>query len=111
MAFLLFWLPARGRLLVGEEVGVETEEVGVENGADGDELLCVDGLLVEDFLQGTWGDADLLGKPGVGLALAAKFIADGGSDMYLHGRRVFRGCGCKDTNLFLSGKALFQSEK
>ena len=84
MAFLLFWLPARGRLLVGEEVGVETEEVGVEDGADGDELLCVDGLLVEDFLQGTWGDADLLGKPGVGFPLSAQLVADGGAYVYLH---------------------------
>lgn len=95
----------------GETVGVKAEEVGPEGMTDGGELFCVDGGFVEYFLQRAGGDANLLGKPGVGLALAAKFIADGGSDMYLHGRRVFRGCGCKDTNLFLSGKALFQSEK
>lgn len=55
----------------GECVGVVAEQVDTEGSADGEELLGVDAGLVEEFLECARGDADAVGEPLVGVALAA----------------------------------------
>ena len=72
------------RLLVGKIVGVGAEEIGMERGANGDQQVGVDGGLVEDFLQGAGGDANLFGQPCIGVALSTQFVADDGSYVYRH---------------------------
>ena len=69
----------------GEEERIGLKEVGVEDSADGEELLGVDRGAVEQALEGALGDADALHKPFVGVALAAEFVADKVAYMYLHG--------------------------
>lgn len=44
--------------------------------ADTEQLLCINGGFIEKFLQGARGDTDLVGEPGVGVALATQFFAD-----------------------------------
>lgn len=68
----------------GEGLGVRLEEVGVEGLADAEEQLGVDGGLVVEALQGARADADALGKPFVGMALAAQFVANKVAYVYLH---------------------------
>ena len=68
----------------GECVGVVAEQVDAEGAADGEELLGVDGGFVEEFLEGARGDADAVGEPLVGVALAAQLVADKVSYVYLH---------------------------
>ena len=61
------------------------EKVGAEGLADAEQLLCVNGGLVVDALQGARADADTVGKPLVIMALPPQFLADKMSYMYLHG--------------------------
>ena len=68
----------------GERVGVVAEQVDAEGAADCEELLRVDAGFVEEFLEGAGGDADAVGEPLVGVALAAQFVADKVSYVYLH---------------------------
>lgn len=72
----------------GERVGVVAEQVDAEGAADGEELLGVDAGFVEEFLEGARGDADAVGEPLVGVALAAQLVADKVAYMYL----LHRGC-------------------
>lgn len=69
---------------VGERVGVMAEQVDAEGAADGEELLGVDAGFVEEFLEGARGDADAVGEPLVGVALAAQLVADKVSYVNLH---------------------------
>lgn len=68
----------------GECIGVVAEQVDAEGTADGEELLGVDAGFVEEFLEGARGDADAVGEPLVGVALAAQLVADKVSYVYLH---------------------------
>lgn len=65
-------------------MGVRLEEVAVEGLADAEQQLGVDGRLVVYALQGARSDTDSVGKPLVGVALAAEFIADKVAYVYLH---------------------------
>ena len=65
-------------------MGIREKEVGVESLADAQEQLGIDGGLVEEALQGAWTDADALGEPFVGVALAAQLVADKVAYVYLH---------------------------
>lgn len=67
-----------------ERVGVVAEQVDAEGAADGEELLGVNAGFVEEFLEGARGDADAVGEPLVGVALAAQLVADKVSYVYLH---------------------------
>lgn len=70
------------RLDVGvERVGVVAEQVDAEGAADGEELLGVDGGVVEELLQGARGDADVVGEPLVGVVRAAQLVADKVADV------------------------------
>ena len=68
----------------GDGLGVGLEKVGVEGLADAEEQLRVDGRLVVDALQGARTDTDVVGKPLVGVALAAELVADKVAYVYLH---------------------------
>lgn len=68
-------------MLYGKLFRVGLEQVGVECRADERQLVGVDGLFVEDFLKGARRDTDLLGEPGVGVALATQLFAYESTDM------------------------------
>ena len=53
------------------------------------QVLCIYGRFVEEFLQGAWRNAYLLGQPSVGVALAAELVADKVAYVYLHNVRGF----------------------
>lgn len=59
-----------------QQGGIETEEVGMEDPRDAEELTGVDILLVENLVDGAGGDTDLLGQPQIGLLLPSQFLAD-----------------------------------
>lgn len=69
---------------VGEGLGVGLEEVYVKGLADAEEQLGVDRRLVVYALQSARGDTDTVGKPFVGMALVAQFVADKVAYVYLH---------------------------
>ena len=52
--------------------------------ADAEELLCVDGGLVVEPLEGTAVYVQLVSEPLVGMALATQLVADKVAYMYLH---------------------------
>ncbi len=54
--------------------------------------MGIDGGLVVDALQGTCGYANALGQPLVIMALAAKFIADKVTYVYLHRGAICAAC-------------------
>lgn len=56
----------------------------MEGLADAEEQVGVNGGFVIDALQGARGDTDAVGKPLVGAALAAQFVADKVAYVYLH---------------------------
>ena len=60
------------------------EQVDAEGAADGEELLCVDRGLVEEFLERARCDADAVGEPLVGVARAAQLVADKFANVNLH---------------------------
>lgn len=68
----------------GEGLGIRLEEVNVESLADAEEQLGVDGGFIVNALQGARTDTNSVGKPLVGVALAAEFIADKVAYVYLH---------------------------
>ena len=70
-------------------LGIAGEKVDAESTADEEELLGVDGSLVEQLLKGARGDVDLVGEPLVGVARAAQLVADDVAYVYLHS-----GCCC-----------------
>lgn len=76
----------------GEGLGIGVEEVGAEGLTDAEEQLGVNRRLVVDALQGTWGDTNAVGEPFVGVALAAKFIADKVTYVYLHRGAICAAC-------------------
>lgn len=61
-----------------------SEQVDAEGTADGEELLRVDGGLVEEFLERARCDADAVGEPLVGVARAAQLVADKVANVNLH---------------------------
>lgn len=89
----------------GERVGVMAEQVDAKGSADGEELLRVDGGLVEEFLEGARCDADVVGEPLVGVTRAAQLVADKVANVNLHSgcffvvrrhpyrRRILRAAG------------------
>ena len=68
----------------GEGLGIRQKEVGVEGLADAEEQVGVDGGPVIEALQGARGDTDVVGKPFIGVALAAQLVADKVAYVYLH---------------------------
>ncbi len=76
----------------GKQSDVRLEKVGAEGLADAEQLLCVNGGLVVDALQGARADADAVGKPLVIMALPPQFLADKMSYMYLHGVAICAIC-------------------
>lgn len=73
-------------------MGIGVEEVGAEGLTDTEEQLGVNRRLVVDALQGTWGNTNALGEPFIGVALAAKFIADEIAYVYLHRGAICAAC-------------------
>lgn len=65
----------------GECVGVVAEQVDTEGAAYGEELVGVDGGVVEELLQGARGDADVVGEPLVGVVRVAQLVADKVADV------------------------------
>ena len=63
---------------------VGLEEVCVKGFADVEQQLGIEGGFVEDALHRAGGDVDLLGEPLVGVALAAQFVVDNVTYVYLH---------------------------
>jgi len=68
----------------GEGGRIGMEEVDIEDSADAEELLGVDGRMVEETLHGAAVDTQLVGQPLVGTALPMQLVADDGANMYLH---------------------------
>ncbi len=68
----------------GEGLRIRGKEIGVKGLADAEEQVGVDGGLVVDALKGARTDTDLVGKPFVGVALAAQLVADKVAYVYLH---------------------------
>lgn len=68
----------------GEGLRIREKEVDVEGQADAEEKLGIDGRLIVYALQSARSDTDAVGKPFVGVALAAQLVADKVAYMYLH---------------------------
>ena len=79
-------------VISSERLGVVSEHIDAEGLADDEQLLCVDRGFVEEFLEGARGDAYVCGEPGVGVPLAAQFVADKVAYVYLHGGWRLRVC-------------------
>lgn len=60
------------------------KEISIKYFADAKELLCVDGGLVVEPLEGAAVDVQLVGEPLVGAALAAQLVADKVAYVYPH---------------------------
>lgn len=60
------------------------EEVGAEGAANDKKELGIDGGTIEKTLKGALGDTYALHQPGISMALAAEFVADKVTYMYLH---------------------------
>lgn len=68
----------------GKNIGIDLKEVGTKGATDVEKEMGVEGGLVEYLLEVARGDANLLGEPGVGVALAAELVADKVAYVYLH---------------------------